>query len=92
MSDPLGHIVVGSLDPTSKLYKNNGYRECGFEWFDDTCQDLVLRWQCTRELDHPGQHLAGTGHWVAAVHPPEKPKQMRTDLPESELGTHSLGP
>jgi hypothetical protein len=30
---------------------------------------LILPWACTRELDHQGQHLAGTGEWVAAVHP-----------------------
>jgi hypothetical protein len=81
MSDPLSHIVVGHPDPTSDLDTDNGYRECGFEWFDDTCLTLVLRWQCTREWGHPGQHLAGTGHWVAAVHIPEKPKNVRTDLP-----------
>lgn len=83
MSDPLGHIIVGNPDPTSGIYKGNGYRECGFEWFDDTCLTLVLRWQCTRESGHPGQHLAGTGHWVAAVHRPEKRENVRTDLPEA---------
>lgn len=82
MSDPLGHIIVGSPDPTSDLYKDSGYRGCGFEWFDDTSMTLVLRWQCTRESGHPGQHLAGTGHRVTAVHRPEKPKSVRTDLPE----------
>ena len=69
MSDPLVHIIVGNPDPTSDFYQDNGYWECGVEWFDDTCPTLVLRWQCTRESGHPGQHLAGTGHGVAAVHP-----------------------
>lgn len=69
MSDPLGHIIVGNPDPTASLYRENGYLECGFEWFDDTFLALVLRWQCTRESGHPGQHLAGTGDCVAAVHP-----------------------
>lgn len=82
MSDPLGHIIAGNPDPTWDLiHKDNGYRECRFEWFDDTWRTLVLRWQCTRESGHPGQHLAGTGYWVAAVHPPEKPKHVRTDFP-----------
>lgn len=82
MSDPLGHIIAGNPDPTSDLiHKDNGYRECRFEWFDDTWRTLVLRWQCTRESGHPGQHLAGTGYGVAAVHPPEKPKHVRTDFP-----------
>jgi hypothetical protein len=72
VSDPLEHIIVGSPDPTSDLYRDKGYRKCGFEWFDDTCLTLVLRWQCTRESGHPGQHLAGTGHRVAAVHRPDK--------------------
>jgi hypothetical protein len=72
MSDSLDHIIVGNPDPTSDLYRGKGYRECGFEWFDDTCLTLVLRWQCTRESDHPGQHLAGTGYKVAALHHPEK--------------------
>jgi hypothetical protein len=74
MNDLLGHIIVGNPDPTSDLYKGNGYRGCGFVWFDDTCLTLVLRWQCTRESGHPGQHLAGTGHWVAAVHRSKKPR------------------
>lgn len=77
MIDPLGHIIVGSPDPTLDVYRENDYRGCEFEWFDDTCLTLVLRWQCTRESGHPGQHLAGTGHWVAAVHFPEKPKNVR---------------
>lgn len=81
MSDPLGHIIVGNPDPASDLYKDNGYRECGFEWLDDTSLTLVLRWQCTRESGHPGQHLAGTGHWVAAVHRPREAENVRADLP-----------
>ena len=47
--DSLSHIIVGNPDPTSDLYQGNGYRECGFEWFDDTCLTVVLHWQCTRE-------------------------------------------
>jgi hypothetical protein len=83
MSDPLGHIIVGSPDLTPGFDKGNDYRECGFVWFDDICLTLVLRWQCTRNSGHPGQHLAGTGHWVAAVYFPKKPKNVRTDLPEA---------
>lgn len=83
MTDPLCHIIVGNPDPTSDLDKYNDYRRCGFEWFDDTCLTLILRWQCTRQSGHPGQHLAGTGHWVAAVHRPEKLRSVRTDPPEA---------
>jgi hypothetical protein len=32
-----------------------------------------LHWCCTRERGHPGQHLAGTGEVIAAVHPPLSP-------------------
>jgi hypothetical protein len=83
MDDPLGHIIVGNPDPTLGLYEDSGYRKCGFEWFDDTCVTLVLRWQCTREHGHPGQHLAGTGHTVAAAHSSERRKNSRTDLTEA---------
>jgi hypothetical protein len=84
MSDPLGHIIVGNPDPTSDLHMYNGYRRCGFEWFDDTGLALVLRWQCTRESGHPGQHLAGTGHRVAAVHRIEKPRKRAHRSPGSD--------
>jgi hypothetical protein len=30
---------------------------------------MTLLWCCTRELGHQGQHIAGTGEHVAAVHP-----------------------
>ena len=80
MSDPFSHIVVGSADPTAYLNrKDSNYRECRFEWWDDTFPTLVLRWQCTRESGHAGHHLAGTGYWVAAVHSPEKPIRVGTD-------------
>jgi hypothetical protein len=71
--DELGHIVVGDPDPTPGVpSKVNGrphdYR-CGFEWTDEDSPGLTLLWSCTREPAHPGQHLAGTGESVAAVHP-----------------------
>jgi hypothetical protein len=90
MNDPLGHIIVGSLDPTSDLDKNNGYRECGFEWFDDTCLALVLRWQCTREWGHPGQHLAGTGNWVAAVHTATSGQRAHRSSEMDSIGRYSM--
>ena len=60
--DELRHITVGDPDPTSHLGQ-----KCGFEWADETSPTLILLWSCTRELGHQGQHLAGTGEWVAAV-------------------------
>jgi hypothetical protein len=69
--DELRHIVVGDLDPTADLpSKVSGHPiNCGFEWADETSQSLTLLWSCTRAPGHLGQHLAGTGEWVAAVHP-----------------------
>jgi hypothetical protein len=67
--DELEHVAVGDPDPTSDPGTANGYRECGFEWADETSQTLILPWSCTRELGHQGQHIAGTGEWVVAVHP-----------------------
>jgi hypothetical protein len=87
MSDPFSHIVVGSADPTAYLSrKDSNYRECWFEWWDDTLPTLVLRWQCTRESGHAGHHLAGTGYSVAAVHSPEKPIPVGTDSSTAQLG------
>lgn len=68
--DELEHTAVGDPDPTSEASTAQRSRRCGFEWLDASSQPLVLRWSCTRELGHRGQHLAGTGQDVAAVHPP----------------------
>lgn len=69
--DELRHTVVGDPDPTAGLSSKVGGHPigCGFEWVDETSQALTLLWSCTREPCHPGQHVAGTGEWVAAVHP-----------------------
>lgn len=67
--DELEHIAVGDPDPTSAPGTADGYRTCRFEWVDQTSQTLILPWSCTRVLAHQGQHLAGTGERVAAVHP-----------------------
>ena len=69
--DELRHIVVGDPDPTPDSSSNvDGHPpRCGFDWTEGTPQTLTLRWFCTREPGHPGQHLAGTGENVAAVHP-----------------------
>ena len=67
-SDELEDVAVGDPDPTSDASTAKGSRRCGFEWLDATSQTLVLRWSCTRELGHHGQHVAGTGEEVAAVH------------------------
>jgi hypothetical protein len=66
----LDHVAVGDPDPTSDPGTASRYRVCRFEWADKTSQTLILPWSCTRELGHQGQHLAGTGEWIAAVHPP----------------------
>jgi hypothetical protein len=67
--DEFAHVAVGDSDPTSDLGTASGYRKCRFEWADETSQTLILPWFCTRELGHQGQHIAGTGEMVAAVHP-----------------------
>ncbi|MBV8993829.1 MAG: hypothetical protein JO287_09030 [Pseudonocardiales bacterium] len=66
--DKLAHVAVGDPDPTLDLDIANGYL-CRFEWADEASQTLILPWSCTRERGHRGQHVAGTGEWVAAVHP-----------------------
>lgn len=79
--DELAHVAVGDPDPTSDPPgKSNGYRKCRFEWADETSQSWVLPWYCTREPQHQGQHLAGTGEWVAAVHPPRLPTATATSI------------
>jgi hypothetical protein len=68
--DELDHVAVGDPDPTSDTGTAKTSQRCGFEWFDATSHTLMLRWSCTRELGHRGQHIAGTGEGVAAVYPP----------------------
>ncbi len=79
--DKLQYGTVGDPDPTSDSDTANGYRKCRFEWADVTSQTLILSWSCTRELGHQGQHLAGTGEWVAAVHPHLLPTATASMLP-----------
>ena len=68
--DKLDHVAVGDPDPTADLGTAAQYRTCGFEWVDESSPTLrILSWSCTRQLGHQGQHLAGTGECVAAVHP-----------------------
>ena len=57
-------IAVGDPDPAPALDD----RACGFEWADEISPDFVLHWRCTRAHRHQGQHVAGTGERVAAVH------------------------
>ncbi len=78
--DELEHVAVGDPDPTSDPGTANGYRACRFEWADETSQTLILPWSCTRELGHQGQHIAGTGEWVAAVHPQLLPTTTATSV------------
>ena len=83
--DELRHIVVSDPDPTPDSSSNGSEYpiHCGFEWADEASQTLTLLWSCTREPDHPGQHLAGTGEWVAAVHPETGHCPASTDARES---------
>ena len=67
--DELRHVAVGDPDPTAVASMIDGYCACRFQWTDEISRTLVLAWSCTRRPGHPGQHLAGTGQWVAAVHP-----------------------
>jgi len=67
--DELERVAVGDRDPSDAGTAPTS-RRCGFEWLDASSHPLVLRWSCTRELGHRGQHIAGTGEGVAAVHPP----------------------
>jgi hypothetical protein len=65
--DKLEGAAVGDPDPTADTVV--GHRTCLFGWDCEISQTLTLPWSCTRELGHQGQHLAGTGELVAAVHP-----------------------
>jgi hypothetical protein len=68
--DRLGRVAVGDPDPTADpAGTTQKSRKCGFEWADQYSPTLILPWYCTRELGHQDQHLAGTGEWVAALHP-----------------------
>lgn len=67
--DKLGYVTIGDPDPTSDPGMASRYPTCKVTWADDTSQTLILPWSCTRKLGHQGQHIAGTGEWVAAVHP-----------------------
>jgi hypothetical protein len=78
--DELEGVAVGDPDPTADHGTVNGYRTCRFEWIYDISQTLNLLWSCTRELGHQGQHLAGTGEWVAAVHPQLLPTATATSI------------
>ena len=67
--DELDHVTIGDPDPTTAANMGAGYHACGFTWTDEQSSTLTLAWSCTRMLGHQGQHLAGTGQWVVAVHP-----------------------
>jgi hypothetical protein len=68
--DELGHVTVGDPDPTADPGGTaDGSGKCGFKWTDQCSRTLILPWSCTRALGHQGQHLAGTGEGVAALHP-----------------------
>lgn len=67
--DELEHVAVGDPDPTADATTAKTSRRCRFQWLDASSQTLVLHWSCTREIGHQGQHIAGTGEGVAAVHP-----------------------
>ena len=68
--DELQRVAVGDPDPTSDPGMANRSRKCRFEWEEDISRTVTLLWCCTRELGHQGQHIAGTGEYVAAVREP----------------------
>ena len=74
--DELRNVTVDDPDPTVAPGTATGYRTCQFEWVDETSQTVSLSWSCTRERGHQGQHLAGTGESVAAVHPSSDQQQV----------------
>ena len=57
--DPLAHVKVGNADPT----RHCTGRVCGDR------AGTRSRFVCTRDKDHPGQHIAGTSVVVVAVWP-----------------------
>ena len=63
--DEFEHIAVGDPDP-GPVHRD---QICGFDWEDEISPCFVLLWRCTREQGHHGEHFAGTGERVAAVHP-----------------------
>jgi hypothetical protein len=65
--DDLERVAVGDSDPTSDPGTANGYRMCRFEWVEKASPTATQLGCCTRELGHQGQHIAGTGEYVAAV-------------------------
>lgn len=65
----LEHVAVGDADPTSPRSADNRHPLCRFEWADALSPTFVVPWSCTRQRNHHGQHIAGTGQRVAAVHP-----------------------
>ena len=68
--DKLKLVAVGDPDPTTAARPAaHGYCQCRFEWADQPSGALILLWFCTRKAGHHGQHLAGTGEQVAAIHP-----------------------
>jgi hypothetical protein len=70
VQDGLEHVAVGDPDPTADPGgAADGSGKCGFKWTHQRSRTLILPWSCTRTLGHQGQHLAGTGEWVAALHP-----------------------
>ena len=79
--DELRHVAVGDPDPTADSGTASGGQACRFEWADETSPTVSLLWSCTRERGHQGQHLAGTGERVAAVHPQLRPTAPSPDPP-----------
>ncbi|MGH3888259.1 MAG: hypothetical protein ACRDSZ_17120 [Pseudonocardiaceae bacterium] len=78
--DELGHVAAGDPDPTAGHGPANGYRACRYSWADEISPTLILPWYCTRARGHQGQHVAGTGEGVGAVHPQLLPTTTATSV------------
>ena len=68
-NDPLCHIQAGHPDVIYYTYRWGSAAAgdvCPFGWWEGR-----LKWECTREEDHPGKHLAGDGVIIVATCPAE---------------------
>ena len=89
--DWLEHVVVGDPDPTGPGAGDQNLT-CQFKWICEVSPTLVLAWCCTREFGHQGQHLAGTGESIVAVHPQALPTATAGSFSGDHAVTSSIPP